>query len=120
MKVLIVDDSDTVRIYHKQILSKVGIESDEAINGMEALEKSLDNSYDLYLVDINMPVLDGYSFVKRLRNELKKDEPVIMISTESEKKDLKMAFESGATLYLTKPVKPNELEDVVKMLVKDR
>ena len=66
-KILIVDDSLTVRMYHRQILEKSGFECDEAENGMEALEKAQLGEYDLYLVDINMPVLDGYSFVKRLR-----------------------------------------------------
>ena len=68
-KILIVDDSLTVRMYHKQILTKLDYECDEAENGMQALEKSQMKQYDLFLVDINMPILDGYSFVKKLREE---------------------------------------------------
>ena len=67
-RILIIDDSITVRMYHKQILSIDDYEVDEAENGMEALEKvSQNNNYDLLLVDVNMPILDGYSFVKKFR-----------------------------------------------------
>jgi len=115
-KVLIVDDSLTVRLYHKQILEKEGYICDEAENGMEALEKAQLNNYDLFLVDINMPVLDGYSFVKRLRSGEGNIAPVIMVSTESEEMDMDLAYESGASMYLIKPVRPEDLLLNVKML----
>jgi len=115
-KVLVVDDSLTVRMYHCQILQKEGFECDEAENGMEALEKAQLNNYDLYLVDINMPVLDGYSFVKRLREGEGHLAPVIMVSTESEAKDMDLAYESGASMYLIKPARPDDLALNAKML----
>lgn len=115
-KVLIVDDSLTVRLYHRQILQKDGYLIDEAENGMEALEKAQLKNYDLYIVDINMPVLDGYSFVKRLRLGEGKMAPVVMVSTESEQIDQDLAFESGASLYLIKPVRPDDLLLNAKML----
>lgn len=115
-KVLIVDDSLTVRLYHRQILQKDGYVIDEAENGMEALEKAQLKNYDLYIVDINMPVLDGYSFVKRLRLGEGKMAPVVMVSTESEQIDQDLAFESGASLYLIKPVRPDDLLLNAKML----
>lgn len=115
-KVLIVDDSLTVRMYHKQILENAGFECDEAENGMEALEKAQLNNYDLYLVDINMPILDGYSFVKRLREGEGHLAPVIMVSTEAEDKDMEMAYKAGASLYLVKPARPNDLVLNAKML----
>ncbi len=115
-KILIVDDSLTVRLYHRQILEKGGYECDEAENGMEALEKAQLNEYDLYLVDINMPVLDGYSFVKRLRTGEGSVSPVIMVSTESEEMDMDLAYESGASMYLVKPARPDDLILNVKML----
>ena len=115
-KILLVDDSLTVRMYHRQILEKDGFECDEAENGMEALEKAQLNNYDLYIVDINMPVLDGYSFVKRLREGEGYLAPVIMISTESESKDMDLAYESGASMYLIKPARPDDLILNAKML----
>lgn len=115
-KILVVDDSLTVRMYHKQILVKEGYECDEAENGMEALEKAQLNKYDLFLVDINMPVLDGYSFVKRLRAGEGNEAPVIMVSTESEEMDMDLAYEAGASMYLIKPARPDDLILNVKML----
>ena len=115
-KVLIVDDSLTVRMYHRQILEKAGFACDEAENGMEALEKAQLTPYDLYIVDINMPVLDGYSFVKRLREGEGHLAPVIMVSTEPENKDMDLAFQSGASVYLIKPARPEDLVMNAKML----
>ena len=94
-KILVVDDSLTVRLYHRQILEKDGFESDEAENGMEALEKINETKYDLFLVDINMPILDGYSFVKRMRESQGYDTAVIMISTEADENDKVIAYNSG-------------------------
>lgn len=115
-KILLVDDSLTVRMYHRQILEKNGFECEEAENGMEALEKAQLNEYALYIVDINMPVLDGYSFVKRLREGEGHLAPVIMVSTESESKDMDLAYESGASMYLIKPARPDDLALNAKML----
>lgn len=115
-QVLIVDDSLTVRMYHRQILEKEAFEIDEAENGMEALEKIAFKNYDLFIVDINMPVLDGYSFVKRLREEHESNVPVVMVSTEAESKDKELAYQSGANLYLVKPARPDTLMLTTKML----
>ena len=115
-KILLVDDSLTARMYHRQILEKNGFECEEAENGMEALEKAQLNEYALYIVDINMPVLDGYSFVKRLREGEGHLAPVIMVSTESESKDMDLAYESGASMYLIKPARPDDLALNAKML----
>lgn len=109
-KVLVVDDAATVRMYHQKILSEAGFQVDEAINGLEALEKAINTNYDLYIVDINMPKLDGYSFVKQLRAfKHIKQSPVIMVTTESGEKDRELAYRVGANFYLVKPVKPDEL-----------
>lgn len=116
MKILIVDDSVTVRLYHKQILQGAGYEIDEAENGMEALEKVSENSYDLFLVDINMPILDGYSFVRRYRENSGYDASIVMISTESDKSDRTIAYEAGANFYEVKPVSSDDLLRVAKLL----
>jgi two-component system chemotaxis response regulator CheY len=72
--------------------------------------------YDMYLVDINMPVMDGYSFLKELREKYSKDAPVIMISTEAEQLDRDKAYQSGANLYFIKPAKPDILLSTAKIL----
>ena len=115
-KVLIVDDAPTVRMYHRQILLQAGFEVDEAINGYEALEKALLTEYDLYVVDVNMPNLDGYTFVRMLRKDKNiKQSPVIMVTTESEEKDMEKAYEAGANFYIVKPVKPDQLVRYARM-----
>lgn len=115
-KVLVVDDASTVRMYHKKILGEAGFQVDEAVNGLEALEKPFINNYDLYIVDINMPKLDGYSFVRKLRSSKNtKQSPVIMVTTEAGEKDRELAYQAGANFYMVKPVKPDELVKYAKI-----
>lgn len=117
-KVLIVDDAATVRLYHKDILVKNGFATDEAVNGLEALEKAHNQRFDLYLVDVNMPKMDGYSFIRHLRASTTIEQaPVVMISTESEPKDESRAYQVGANLYLVKPIKPDQLLEYASLLV---
>lgn len=116
--VMVVDDSKTVRSYHGSILRELGIDVLEAENGMEALEKSLSNKVDLYLVDVNMPVMDGYSFVSELRRQpASKTTPVIMITTQEESTDKVEAFRVGANLFETKPIKPDALKGYLQLLL---
>jgi two-component system chemotaxis response regulator CheY len=116
-KVLVVDDAGTVRMYHRKLLEEAGFEVDEAVNGLEALEKAMLTDYDLYIVDINMPQLDGYSFLQSLRgSEEFKQTPVLIVSTESEEHDKEKAFALGANFYLFKPVKPVEFIKYCKLL----
>jgi two-component system chemotaxis response regulator CheY len=107
--ILVIDDAATVRMYHRNILEGAGYSVDEAINGIEALEKALMKNYDLFLVDINMPKLDGYGFLRQLRTQNVEQAPAIMVSTESAKNDEILAYNAGANLYLIKPTKPDEL-----------
>ena len=118
--VMVIDDSKTVRNYHSSILKSMGCNLLEAENGMEALEKSLDTQIDLYLVDVNMPVMDGYSFVEDLRKQQKdKLVPIIMITTQAQEKDKLSAYKVGANLFETKPIKPNRLKAYVNILVQN-
>lgn len=109
-RILIVDDAATVRMYYRLILEEAGYRVCEAVNGIEAMEKALQDSFDLYIVDVNMPKQDGYGFLRDLRG---RDEmlqaPALMVSTESATNDRKRAYVAGANLYLVKPVKPEEL-----------
>lgn len=117
--VMVVDDSKTVRMYHGSLLREMGINVLEAENGMEALEKTLDNRVDLYLVDVNMPVMDGYSFVSELRKQpTGRFTPVIMITTQEAATDKMEAFKVGATLFETKPIKPDILKGYLQLLLK--
>lgn len=117
-RVLIVDDAPTVRLYYREVLSSPDLQLDEAVNGLEALEKALASPYDLYLVDINMPTMDGYRFLSALRERKEiKQAPAIMISTESAEHDAQAAYRAGANLYLVKPVRPEELSINTRLLL---
>ena len=112
--VLVIDDAATVRMYHRKLLSDAGWQVDEAVNGLEALEKVAnrppEQAFDLYVVDINMPKMDGYSFVRELRRLAQvPPAPVLMVSTESQMQDATAARDAGANGYLIKPAKPAEL-----------
>jgi two-component system chemotaxis response regulator CheY len=117
-RVLIIDDAATVRLYHRTILEPLGFEVEEAANGYEALEKITSRPFDLLLLDVNMPVMDGYTFLKSLRqgDDVQNDIPTIMISTESEARDAHAAYLVGANLYLNKPLKPQVLVLYARLL----
>ena len=108
-RVLIIDDAATVRMYHRHALEAEGFQVEEAVNGIEALEKVLLAPFDLYVVDVNMPKLDGYGFLRELRSRDVPQVPAIMVSTEAEAQDKDRAYAAGANIYLIKPVKPEQL-----------
>ncbi len=120
-RVLVVDDAPTVRMYHREILEAIGLVVDEAYNGVEALEKAVTQPYDLYVVDINMPEMDGFRFLRALRQQPELPQtPAIMVSTEAADIDRVQAFQAGANLYLVKPVKPNVLRQYVQLLLGEK
>ena len=115
--VLVVDDAPTVRLYHGSILRAAGFDIAEAGNGFEALEMALNASFDLMIVDVNMPQMDGHSLVTRLRScDVAMSCPIIMISTEAGDIDGDTAYRAGANLFLTKPVAPELLQRVARVL----
>ena len=118
-RILIVDDAATVRLYHRNILESSGYAVEEAVNGIEALEKALQTPFDLYVVDVNMPKLDGYGFLKELRRQEIAQAPAFMVSTEAEANDRQQAYRAGANLYLIKPVKPDRLLTYVHLLLEE-
>ncbi len=117
-RILVVDDAATVRMYHRMILEGAGYAVEEAFNGLEALEKALAEPYDLYVVDINMPKLDGFGFIRELRRQDLPQAPAVMVSTEAQPEDRRQAYEAGANFYLIKPIKPQELLSVCRLLLK--
>jgi two-component system chemotaxis response regulator CheY len=116
-RILIVDDAATVRMYHRGILESAGYLVEEAWNGIEALEKALEAPFDLYIVDINMPKLDGYGFLRELRQQQISQQPAVMVSTEAAAGDQKAAYQSGANGYLVKPVVQSQLLSHVRLLL---
>ena len=116
-RVLVVDDAATVRLYYRDVLEAAGFAVDEAVNGLEGLEKALADAFDLFLVDVNMPKMDGYRFLSTVRREpALRAVPAIMISTEAKDSDAARAYAAGANLYMVKPVQPDALFRTVALM----
>jgi len=114
---MIVDDATTVRMYHRKLVEEAGWDVIEAENGMEALERAGGHDIALMLVDVNMPVMDGYRFVRAARaTEGLSRVPCVMISTEAQLIDSDMAISSGANHYLVKPARPDQLRPILALL----
>ena len=107
MRVLVVDDEEKIRNVIKEYAEFEGYEIDEACDGMEAITKCKDNNYDIIIMDIMMPKLDGFSSIKEIRKI--KNIPVIMLSARSEEYDKLFGFEIGIDDYVVKPFSPKEL-----------
>jgi two-component system chemotaxis response regulator CheY len=116
-RILVVDDSITMRLYYRSVLEAAGFEIEEAINGLEGVEKALIQPFDLMIVDINMPKMDGYSMLKTIRGDAgTRGVPAVTISTEASEGDATKAYAAGANFYLVKPVAPDELTDIARLM----
>ena len=118
MKILIVDDEEMIRGVLKEYVEFEGNEAFEASDGMEAVRMCKDNDYDVVLMDVMMPRLDGFSAVKEIRKF--KDVPVIMLSARGEEYDKLFGFEIGADDYVTKPFSPKEVMARINAVTKRR
>ena len=107
MRVLVVDDEEKIRNVIKEYAEFEGYEIDEACDGMEAVVKCKSGDYDIIIMDIMMPKLDGFSSIKEIKKI--KDIPVIMLSARGEEYDKLFGFEIGIDDYVVKPFSPKEL-----------
>jgi two-component system, sensor histidine kinase and response regulator len=108
-RVLLVDDSETQLTLMQSILRGAGYELDIAHDGMEAVEQAIAHPPALILMDVEMPVLNGFEACRRLRTLLKTHVPIIFVTSRSEPAYVREGFEAGADGYLTKPVRAIEL-----------
>lgn len=106
-KLLVVDDEDKIREVIKEYAEFSGYEVTEAADGMSAIGLCKLNDYDLIIMDVMMPKLDGFSSVKEIKKI--KDIPVIMLSARGEEYDKLFGFELGTDDYVVKPFSPKEL-----------
>ena len=115
-KILIVDDEKMIRNVVKEYAEFEGYETAEAENGMDAVELCRKEDFDIIIMDIMMPRLDGYSAVKEIRKS--KQIPVIMLSARGEEYDKLFGFEIGVDDYVVKPFSPKELLARIKAVLK--
>jgi CheY-like chemotaxis protein len=114
--ILVVDDSSIMRMFlimNMRRMLRVNIT--EAVNGQDALAKLMNGKFDLLLTDMNMPEMGGAELVRFVRNGLKSDMPIVIITTMGESKDRDLGMKLGANAYLTKPV---DVKDLIKTILK--
>lgn len=119
VKVLLVDDSLIARKVEQGILESIGFEVDTAIDGLDALEKLESETYDMVVTDLEMPRLDGFGLVRRMRNQPQHEEmPILIISTRESAEDRMRAMEAGADAYLVKQqLDSDNLLKSIRMLI---
>lgn len=118
-KILVVDDSQSVRQQIAAALEHTGVEVLEADNGQSAIEIiQSDSRISLVFADVNMPYVNGIEMVKKLEKEIKRGLPIVMLTTESEPSLIKKAKISGAKGWMVKPFKPQQIESVVEKLAR--
>ncbi len=117
-RVLIIDDAGLTRAYYRDILERAGYQVEEALNGVEAMEKLLQSEVDFMIVDVNMPQMDGISFLKTLRRQALPlgSTPAVVASTEAEGHDIAAARAAGANHYLVKPLREDVLLQYAALL----
>jgi two-component system, chemotaxis family, chemotaxis protein CheY len=116
--ILVIDDAALIRLYYRSILEEAGFRVEEALNGLEALEKLLADPADLLIVDVNMPQMDGFTFLDVLRRKERPlaSIPALVTSTESAPTDFAAARAAGANYYRVKPVDGATLVEFAAML----
>ena len=117
--ILAVDDSPSMRKMVSFTLSGAGYQVVEAIDGVDAFEKAMAQSFDLVLTDQNMPRLDGLGLTRKLRAHPQfKLTPILMLTTESSDLMKQAGRAAGATGWLVKPFDPARLIEVIKKVIK--
>lgn len=117
--ILAVDDSPSMRKMVSFTLSGAGYQVVEAIDGVDAFEKAMAQSFDLVLTDQNMPRLDGLGLTRKLREHPQfKSIPILMLTTESSDLMKQAGRAAGATGWLVKPFDPARLIEVIKKVIK--
>ena len=117
-RVLAVDDSVSLRKLISATLRSAGHEVFEASNGQEALNLLKERTFNLIITDLNMPLMDGLTFIRNLRRvAAHKSTPVLVLTTEMDADKKKAARESGATGWIVKPFDPDQLLQTIRKVL---
>lgn len=114
-KILVVDDDELVVIALEELLKPVGYEVATVCSGSEALQRLDEKVFDLIILDIIMPGMNGFDLCLRIRElEPYRTTPIIMLTAKSSAEDKKKGMDVGANLFLPKPIAPQRLLDLVQ------
>jgi two-component system alkaline phosphatase synthesis response regulator PhoP len=113
-RILVVDDDEMVLMALEELLKPEGYEVQTVSSGTEALQKLDQGAYDLLMLDVIMPEMDGYELCKRIRQKQDyKETPVVFLTAKSRNEDKAKGLEAGGNLYLSKPISPDKLLGIV-------
>jgi two-component system alkaline phosphatase synthesis response regulator PhoP len=118
-KILVVDDDDLVLIAIQELLTPLGLSVTTMSNGAGALEKASTERFDLVILDVIMPEMDGFEVCQRIRRmEPYTETPILMLTAKSGEEDKQRGMDAGANLYLPKPIAPRRLIALVEEALK--
>jgi len=113
-RILIVDDDEMVLLAVNELLKQEGYDVHTASGGVEALKRLDEDGYELLMLDIIMPEMDGFELCKKIReNENYRETPIVFLTAKSQEEDRVEGLEAGANLFLSKPISPDRLLKVI-------
>jgi CheY-like chemotaxis protein len=117
-RILVVDDDELVRLALEELLKPEGYEIHTASSGREALDRIAENIYDLLMLDIIMPEMDGIELCRKIREREDYNEvPIVFLTAKSREEDRALGLEAGANLFLSKPISPEKLLTLISEAV---
>jgi two-component system alkaline phosphatase synthesis response regulator PhoP len=118
-KILIADDEEDVKVVVQLFLESKGYEIVTAFDGLDALDKTRQEKPDLILLDIMMPIMDGFEVCKKIKADpVTAEIPVVMLSASSHSESKARGLEAGAVEYIIKPFEPDQLEETLRRHLK--
>jgi len=113
-RILVVDDDEMVLMALNELLTPEGYEVQTVLSGAEALEWLDQNGYDLLVLDIIMPEMDGFELCKRIRKQEEfKEIPIVFLTAKSREEDRATGLDAGANLFISKPISPEKLLRII-------
>lgn len=117
-RILVVEDEERIRKIISIIIRGEDIDIDEAADGKEALDKVLNEKYDLIILDLMIPEIDGFGVLDKIRNNPETaDLPVIIVSARTSDRDILEGLKGGANYYIPKPFEPQELTSSLELIL---
>ena len=120
-RILVVDDDENILSLERTILEQKGFDVTAAAGGAEALKLLSGQAFDLVLLDVMMPEIDGFTVCRKIKEDPRlKDVPIIFLSAKGGGEALAEGFESGAVMYINKPFTANKLLTIVNTMLESR